>query len=140
MIASPENSMDDLMKYLNKKPISNITLKGFSFIIEDLEFTICQMFKGGQKTKDVFLFLENKSFKITNETMKKDFLIVFRSLIEQFTKVYEISLGDLFDFDEAEKISRRIYEQVRNNYRDSIKTKMLEKLKLIMTSKLFFDF
>jgi hypothetical protein len=128
------------MNYFGKKPVSNITLRGSTFIIEDLEFTICKMFKGSQQTKDSYIFLENRSFKIANETLKKDFLGIFKCLIQELAKEHGLSIKKMFDFEEATNMSYKIYEQVRVDYKETLTTDKLKKVKLIMNTKLFFDF
>ena len=137
---SPENTLDDLLVYCNKRPLSTITLRGITFTIEDLEFSISKIYKGSQQTKDVLIVLQNKSFKIVNESIKRDYLKVFKNLINHFSINFDIPIKSIFNFDDAIKVSCRNYEIIQKQYYESIQQKTLEKIKAMMIMKLFFDF
>ena len=132
--------MEDLMVYVNKRPISIITLRGITFTIEDLEFSISKIFKGTQQTKDVLILLRNKSFKIVNESIKRDYLKVFKNLIHHFSITFEIPIESIFNFDDAIKTSCKNYDLIQKEYQESTKQKTLEKIEAMMIMKLFFDF
>ena len=101
---------------------------------------MCQVYKAGNATKETVILLENKSFKIKNESIKKDFLKVFELYIKSYCRRFQVSVTSIFDLNEALKMNCKVYDQMRIQYEKSIESNNIDKIKSLMVSKIFFDF